>query len=105
MALKNIDKARVDRAKLRKKQKNNISRAAPSAGSTSASIETLEAGPSTDAAPTEETGEAMQTDPVSEEDERKKEREQVKELIRAQGGGVEKGSNQSGLYELCGESI
>jgi len=44
---------------------------------------------------------------VPEEEMREKERQQVKDLIKAQGGqgdAVEKGSNQTGLYELCGES-
>lgn len=45
----------------------------------------------------------METDEVSEEVTRERERKQIKNLITAQGG-EEKGANQSGLYELCGES-
>jgi hypothetical protein len=105
LALKNIDKARADRAKQRKKRKNNIVRA-----STPGSSSATPAGSST---PEPSTGDAdvMEVDTeekeVPEEEMREKERQQVKDLIKAQGGqgdAVEKGSNQTGLYELCGES-
>lgn len=41
---------------------------------------------------------------VPEEKMREREREMVKDLIKAQEGAVDKGANQTGLYELCGES-
>jgi len=45
----------------------------------------------------------METDEVPEETMREKEKQEVKDLIKAQGGGVDKGANQTGMYELCGE--
>lgn len=48
----------------------------------------------------------METDEVPEETMRERERQEVKDLIKAQGvdGSVDKGANQTGMYELCGES-
>jgi hypothetical protein len=112
--LKNIDKARIDRAKQRKKRKNNISRGLAPGGSAGSA----ESGVATPSVNTEGTEGAegdvaaattdMQVEggdeEVSEEKMREREREMVKDLIKAQEGAVDKGANQTGLYELCGES-
>jgi hypothetical protein len=114
--LKNIDKARIDRAKQRKKRKNNISRGLAPGGSVGAgSVESGVATPSINTESTEGAeGDAaaatadMQVEggdeEVPEEKMREREREMVKDLIKAQEGAVDKGANQTGLYELCGES-
>lgn len=113
--MKNIDKARIDRAKQRKKRKNNISRGLAPGGS-AGSAESGVATPSINTESTEgaegDAAAATTTDmqveggdeEVSEEKMREREREMVKDLIKAQEGAVDKGANQTGLYELCGES-
>ena len=112
--MKNIDKARIDRAKQRKKRKNNISRGLAPGGS----VGPVESGVATPSINTETTqgaeGDVAATttdmqveggdEEVSEEKMREREREMVKDLIKAQEGAVDKGANQTGLYELCGKS-
>lgn len=99
LAMKDIDKARMERAKIRKrtkKLKEDSERAAAKrpAGATVDEERESELKTSTEA-----------SDKLEDEDEmRKKEREQIEKLVRDQGV-AEDGANTSGIYELCGEFV
>lgn len=97
--MKDIDRDRANRAKLRRRQKNNYKAETSSTAQTAESSNGMD---TTDAAGAASNGEEAKHVELTEDQHRAQEVAKLQDIIKAQGEVGAQNANHTGLYELCG---